>query len=113
MLMEAMKTRVVACSREVSVGSGVICIRERLVTTNAGRFYGVCRILQLIGCLSGYRNTGLRLIISYSVVAVVTSNYIEGSLENACNSSVIGVCMYVCVCVEKATCLSSRMFWKY
>jgi hypothetical protein len=47
MLMEAVKTRVVSCSREVSGGSGLICIRERLVTSNAGRFYDVCRILQL------------------------------------------------------------------
>jgi hypothetical protein len=51
MLVEAMKTRVVPCPREFSEGSGVICIRERLVTANAGRFYGVCRIIQLIGCL--------------------------------------------------------------
>jgi hypothetical protein len=61
MLMEATKARVVPCSREVSEGGEVICFRDRLVTVNAGQFYGVCRILRLIGYLSGYRNIGLRL----------------------------------------------------
>jgi hypothetical protein len=107
MLTEATKTRVVPCSRAVSEGGGVICVRDRLVTVNAGRFYGVCRILLLIGCLSGYRNTGLRLMTSCSVVAVVTSNYTEGLLENLCSSSVIEVC------VEQATCFSGRTFWRY
>jgi hypothetical protein len=51
-----------------------------------------------MGCLSVYRNADLRLITTYSVVAVVTSNYIEGSLENVRSSSVIGV--YLCLCVS-------------
>ena len=94
MLMEATKTRVVPCSWEVSEGGGMICVRDRPFIVNAGQFYCVCRILRLIGCLSGYRNTGLRLIISYSVVAVVTSNYIEGLLENVCISlAIAGKCM--------------------
>ena len=102
MLIEATKACVVPCSREVSDGGGVICVRDRLVTFNGARFYGVCRILRLIGCLSGYRNTGLKLIVNYSVVAVVTSNCTEGLL-----------CAVRRSCVEQATCLSVRMFWKY
>jgi len=36
MHMEATKTRVVPCLREVNEGGGVICVRDRLVTVNAG-----------------------------------------------------------------------------
>jgi hypothetical protein len=31
MLMEATKTRVVPCLREVSEGGGVLCVRDRLL----------------------------------------------------------------------------------
>ena len=31
MLMETKKTRVIPCSREVSEGGGVICVRDRLL----------------------------------------------------------------------------------
>jgi len=53
MLMEATKTRVVPCSREVSEVRGAICVRDRRVTFNTGQFYGVCRIVRIIGSLSG------------------------------------------------------------
>lgn len=36
MLVEATKTRVVPCSREVSEVGGVICVRDRRVTVKAG-----------------------------------------------------------------------------
>jgi hypothetical protein len=36
MRTEATKTRVVPCLRKVSEGGGVICVRDRLVTVNAG-----------------------------------------------------------------------------
>jgi len=47
MLVEATKTRVFSCSREVSEVGGVMWVRNRRVTVNAGQFCGVCRNLRL------------------------------------------------------------------